>query len=74
MRESPALDIPICWKRGAKVTYSDPFVPHLRADGVLPALAAMDSENGSGEADLRVVIVRPIATGFDYPRILERPG
>ena len=38
VRESPALDIiHLLGKRGAKVTYSDPFVPKLRADGVLAA-------------------------------------
>ena len=37
VRESPALDIiHLLGKRGAKVTYSDPFVPRLRADGILP--------------------------------------
>src|ERR1700735_5551010 len=36
VRESPALDIiHLLGKRGAKVTYSDPFVPALRADGFL---------------------------------------
>ena len=36
MRESPALDIiHLLTKRGAQVTYSDPFVPKLRPDGVL---------------------------------------
>jgi len=33
VRESPALDIiHLLGKHGAKVTYSDPFVPHLHAD------------------------------------------
>ena len=37
VRESPALDIiHLLGKRGASVTYSDPYVPQLRADGVVP--------------------------------------
>ena len=36
VRESPALDIiQLLGKRGAEVTYSDPFVPQLHADGVV---------------------------------------
>src|SRR5216684_2025456 len=38
VRESPALDIiHLLGRRGARVTYSDPFVPQLRADGFLPS-------------------------------------
>src|SRR5215470_2123183 len=38
VRESPALDIiHLLGRRGARVTYSDPFVPKLRADGLLPS-------------------------------------
>jgi UDP-N-acetyl-D-glucosamine dehydrogenase len=34
VRESPALDIMhLLEKRGARVTYSDPFVPSVRLDG-----------------------------------------
>src|SRR5437016_307110 len=49
VRESPALDIiHLLEKRGAKVTYSDPFVPKLRADGFLPhAMEAIDALEGS---------------------------
>src|ERR1700736_4306541 len=35
MRESPALDIMLLLKRrGARLTYSDPHVPHVRFDGL----------------------------------------
>src|SRR2546428_688909 len=35
VRESPALDIILLLKgRGARITYSDPQVPHLRLDGI----------------------------------------
>ena len=35
VRESPALDIiQLLGKRGAKVSYSDPYVPQLRLDGI----------------------------------------
>ena len=35
VRESPALDIiHLLGKRGAKVSYSDPFVPQIHADGI----------------------------------------
>ena len=42
VRESPALDIMmLLQRRGGVVTYSDPYVPALRLDGVdLESLAA----------------------------------
>jgi UDP-N-acetyl-D-glucosamine dehydrogenase len=41
MRESPALDIlELLVKRGAQVTYSDPFVPQLKHGG--RAMASID--------------------------------
>jgi UDP-N-acetyl-D-glucosamine dehydrogenase len=71
VRESPALDIiHLLDKRGAKVTYSDPFVPHLRADGVVPAMASMDPETGSAKADCAVIVTDH--KSFNYARILER--
>jgi len=71
VRESPALDIlHLLDKRGAKVTYSDPFVPHLRADGVVPAMSSLDPETGAGEADCVVIVTDH--KSFNYARILER--
>ena len=50
MRESPALDIiQLLKKRGAVVSYSDPFVPSLRLDGVDTAVlqpAGIGKERG----------------------------
>jgi UDP-N-acetyl-D-glucosamine dehydrogenase len=71
VRESPALDIiHLLGKHGAKVTYSDPFVPHLHADGAVPEMAAIDVEQGTREADCVVIVTDHKI--FDYPRIVER--
>jgi UDP-N-acetyl-D-glucosamine dehydrogenase len=69
VRESPALDIILLLeRRGARVTYSDPYVGTLQLDG--HQLTAQDPLAQSEEADC-VVIVTDHA-GFDYPAILER--
>src|SRR6266446_7048538 len=71
VRESPALDIiHLLDKRGAKVTYSDPFVPKLRADGAVPAMEAIDPDTGAAEADCVVIVTDHRC--FDYARILQR--
>ena len=71
VRESPALDIiHLLGKRGAKVTYSDPFIPRLRADGVVPDMEATDAEKSSAEADCVVIVTDHKA--FNYARIVER--
>ncbi len=71
VRESPALDIiHLLGKRGAKVTYSDPFIPQLRADGVVPEMTATDPETSAAEADCVVIVTDHKA--FNYPRIVER--
>ena len=65
LRESPALDVMLLLKRrGARLTYSDPYVPNLQLDGEIlhaqpDALAA--------EADCAAIITDHSA--FDYPRI-----
>jgi UDP-N-acetyl-D-glucosamine dehydrogenase len=70
VRESPALDIiHLLGKRGASVTYSDPFVPQLHADGVVPEMAAIDAEKGAAEADCVVIVTDH--RDFDYARIVE---
>src|SRR5271154_2904287 len=49
VRESPALDIiHLLGRRGARITYSDPFVPKLRLDG--HRLTSQDAVTLSGEA------------------------
>ncbi|HXP87621.1 MAG TPA: nucleotide sugar dehydrogenase [Bryobacteraceae bacterium] len=72
VRESPALDIiHLLGKRGAILTYSDPFVPKLRADGVLPEdMEAIDPYQGSADADCVVIVTNH--KKFDYRAILER--
>ena len=72
VRESPALDIiHLLGKRGATVTYSDPFVPKLRGDGVIPHdMVAVDPLTASAEADCVVIVTDHKA--FDYEKILER--
>src|SRR5579863_7687901 len=71
VRESPALDIMhLLGKRGAIVSYSDPFVASLRADGVVPAMDSIDAEKAAGEADCVVIVTDH--KGFDYSKILDR--
>jgi UDP-N-acetyl-D-glucosamine dehydrogenase len=71
VRESPALDIiHLLEKRGAKVTYSDPFVPKLRADGFLQhTMEAIDPMKAAAAADCVVIVTDH--KSFDYPCILE---
>ncbi|MEO8052072.1 MAG: nucleotide sugar dehydrogenase [Acidobacteriota bacterium] len=71
VRESPALDIiHLLGKRGANVTYSDPFVPMLQADGVVPEMKAVDADKGAAEADCVVIVTDH--KDFDYGRLVER--
>jgi UDP-N-acetyl-D-glucosamine dehydrogenase len=71
VRESPALDIiHLLGKRGAKVTYSDPFIPRLRADGIVPDMEGTDPEKSAAEADCVVIVTDHKA--FNYARIVER--
>ncbi|MCC6340882.1 MAG: nucleotide sugar dehydrogenase [Bryobacterales bacterium] len=68
VRESPALDIILLLeKRGARVTFSDPFVPALRDHGV--EMEASDPARAVSEADC-VVIVTDHAQ-FDYTSLVE---
>ncbi len=68
VRESPALDIILLLeRRGARVTYSDPFVPSIRLDG--HDLTAEDPNSQAAEADC-VVVVTDHAK-FDYASIVK---
>jgi UDP-N-acetyl-D-glucosamine dehydrogenase len=68
VRESPALDIILLLQRlGARVTYSDPFVPKVRLDG--HELLSADAGAMAAEADC-VVVVTDHAS-FDYAGIAE---
>ncbi|MDP2998968.1 MAG: nucleotide sugar dehydrogenase [Bryobacterales bacterium] len=68
VRESPALDILLLLKqRGAKLSYTDPYVPELKLDGLLlqsqdPAIAA--------EADCVVIVTDH--DSIDYAALVER--
>ena len=67
MRESPALDVILLLrKRGAKVTYSDPYVPQLKFDGLV--LESEDLMSSAEVADC-VVIITDHAK-FDYRELL----
>ncbi len=69
VRESPALDIILLLeRRGARVTYSDPFVPSVRLDG--HELEALNAVEQSAEADCVVIVTDH--GGFDYPRIVDQ--
>jgi len=71
VRESPALDIiHLLGKRGASVTFSDPFVPQLHADGLVPEMTAIPADQGAAEADCVVIVTDH--QGFDYARMVER--
>ena len=71
VRESPALDIILLLeRRGARVTYSDPFVPVVKLDH--RELGAEDPLAMSSRADCVVVVTDHAA--FDYPSIVERAG
>jgi UDP-N-acetyl-D-glucosamine dehydrogenase len=71
VRESPALDIiHLLGKRGAKVSYSDPWIPKLKADGVVPEMTGSDPETSAAAADCVVIVTDH--TAFDYARIVER--
>jgi UDP-N-acetyl-D-glucosamine dehydrogenase len=67
VRESPALDIMhLLKKRGAEVSYVDPFVPELRLDG--ETLHASGSE-AVASADCVVIVTDH--SSFDYKALLK---
>ena len=50
-RESPAIEIlGEWWKRGANVSYHDPYVPSLQVEGKSIASSALDNEKGIGHS------------------------
>ena len=68
MRESPALDIlELMKRRGAEVSYTDPYVPELRHGSLDLASIPEDAANN---ADCAVIITDHKV--FDYGKILER--
>ena len=71
VRESPALDIiHLLDKRHAKVTYSDPYVPVLRADGVVPEMSSVDPLKAAAVADCVVIVTDH--KNFDYSTLVDK--
>jgi len=69
MRESPALDVILLLQRlGARVTFSDPYVPSVRLDG--GSLEASPVDAGVAAADCVVIITDH--SNFDYEAIHEK--
>jgi UDP-N-acetyl-D-glucosamine dehydrogenase len=67
VRESPALDIiHLLGRRGAKVTYSDPFVAHINSDGL--EMNAIDPDAGA-KADCVVIVTDH--KKFDYNALVK---
>jgi UDP-N-acetyl-D-glucosamine dehydrogenase len=68
VRESPALDIiHLLRRRGAYVTYSDPYVPYIRLEG--GELEAVDMASTLPQADCAVIVTDHKA--FDYAAIVR---
>ncbi|MBM3813832.1 MAG: nucleotide sugar dehydrogenase [Acidimicrobiia bacterium] len=69
MRESPALDIAhLLAQRGAKLSYSDPFVPEFKVDTV--ELTSQDAVSMAAVCDCVVVVTDH--TGMPYAQVLEK--
>src|SRR5579863_213160 len=69
VRESPALDIILLLeRRGARISYSDPFVPSVAIEGL--KLQSVDALAASAEADCVVVVTDHAA--FDYDAITAK--
>lgn len=69
VRESPALDIiELLSRRGARVTYSDPYVPSLRTDHL--QLSSENADAMTASADCVVIVTDHSA--FDYIGLVNR--
>jgi UDP-N-acetyl-D-glucosamine dehydrogenase len=67
VRESPALDIiHLLERRGAKITYSDPYVAKINADGI----DLVASEVGPGTAGADCVVIVTDHKVFDYKKLV----
>jgi UDP-N-acetyl-D-glucosamine dehydrogenase len=68
VRESPALDIiHLLGRRGALISYSDPFVPRIHADGI--DMQAIDPDAGVRQADCVVIVTDH--RKFDYAKLVK---
>jgi UDP-N-acetyl-D-glucosamine dehydrogenase len=69
VRESPALDIiHLLGRRGARVSYSDPFVPQIHTDGI--EMQAVDAEKAVSSADCVVIVTDH--KKFDYAELVKK--
>jgi UDP-N-acetyl-D-glucosamine dehydrogenase len=67
-RESPALDIiHLLQKRGAKVTYTDPYISKIQVDGA--SMHSLDEAEATSQSDCVVIITDH--SRFDYPALLN---
>ena len=70
IRESPAIDIALLLQeRGAKLSYSDPYVPHLSQKPL--ALEAIDQETALAEG-IDCAVITTDHRGFEYEDIAQR--
>jgi len=68
IRESPALDIMhLLHRRGARITYSDPYVPTVRFDNL-----DLSSQDGTALADADCVVIVTDHSKFDYAEITRK--
>ena len=68
MRESPALDVMMLLRqRGAELTYSDPYVPCIKLDGL--SLQTTDADQMASKADCVVIVTDH--SQVDYGRVVE---
>ncbi|MBI3667980.1 MAG: nucleotide sugar dehydrogenase [Acidobacteria bacterium] len=68
IRESPALDIiALLEKRGAQISYTDPYIPQLRWDD--GCLSSEDLEEAAARADCVILVTDH--SQVDYARLVE---
>jgi UDP-N-acetyl-D-glucosamine dehydrogenase len=69
MRESPALDVlELLHRRGAALSYTDPYVPRLQHDDI--SLCSVAEDQAAKGVDCAVVCTNHAA--FDYPAMVKR--
>jgi UDP-N-acetyl-D-glucosamine dehydrogenase len=69
LRESPALDIiQLLEKRGAQVSYHDPYVPEIKLDHC--TLNSVELEDALSVADCTVIVTNH--SSLDYHRIVQK--
>ena len=69
VRESPALDIiHLLMQRGAQVTYSDPYVPSVKVDGIELSATRMNGEIAQSDC----VVIITDHSGVSYESVLRK--